>query len=114
MRSPGIVTASIIAAFAAWSASPTLAQSAKDQLVVGAEQFLTNMHPLIQVNNTKRAVIGYSQRPITAFDEKGINVCVLCETLPTVGRELMGCRKPCRGPVQAPLSLAGYSGRGRG
>ncbi|MGV1822394.1 peptide ABC transporter substrate-binding protein [Agrobacterium tumefaciens] len=57
---------------------------AKDQLVVGQLQFLTNFHPLVQVNNTKRLVINYSLRPMTAFDENVINHCVLCETLPTI------------------------------
>ncbi len=57
---------------------------AQDQMVIGQIQFIANLHPAIQVNNTKRGVIGYAQRPITAFDEKGANVCILCETLPTV------------------------------
>lgn len=57
---------------------------AKNQLVVGQLQFLTNFHPLIQVNNTKRLVINYSLRPLTAFDENVVNHCVLCETLPTI------------------------------
>ncbi|WP_236764445.1 hypothetical protein [Agrobacterium tumefaciens] len=60
-----------------------MAQS-KDQLVVGQLQFLTNFHPLVQVNNTKRLVVNYSLRPITAFDENVVNQCVLCERLPTV------------------------------
>lgn len=64
--------------------TPALAQPDKSELVIGQLQFLTNFHPLIQVNNTKRLVINYSLRPITAFDENVENQCVLCETLPTV------------------------------
>lgn len=56
----------------------------KDQLVVGQLQFLTNFHPLVQVNNTKRLVVNYSLRPMTAFDENIVNHCVLCDTLPTI------------------------------
>lgn len=55
-----------------------------EQLVVAAGQFLTNSHPLIQVNNTKRATIGYGILPLTAVDGHGNNVCVLCDDLPTL------------------------------
>jgi peptide/nickel transport system substrate-binding protein len=60
------------------------ARAASDQLVIGQVQFVPNMHPLIQVNNTKRGVIGYSLRPISAYNERGQLVCVMCETLPTI------------------------------
>lgn len=60
------------------------AQPDKTQLVVGQLQFLKNFHPLIQVNNTKRLQITYGLRPITAFDEKAENQCVLCEELPSL------------------------------
>ena len=62
---------------------------AQDQMIIGQIQFIANLHPAIQVNNTKRGVIGYAQRPITAFDEKGENVCILCETVPTVENGLV-------------------------
>ncbi|WP_244488997.1 peptide ABC transporter substrate-binding protein [Devosia sp. Root635] len=61
-----------------------MAQADDEQLVVGALQFLTNFHPLIQVNNTKRNLITLSLRPITAFDSSGEVVCVLCEEVPTI------------------------------
>ncbi|WP_378944352.1 peptide ABC transporter substrate-binding protein [Mesorhizobium sp. ANAO-SY3R2] len=72
------------AAISVLAAPTAMAQPDKTQLVVGQLQFLTNFHPLIQVNNTKRLVINYSLRPITAFNENVQNNCVLCETLPTV------------------------------
>jgi peptide/nickel transport system substrate-binding protein len=66
-------------------AAPTaMAQADNEQLVIGALQFLTNFHPLIQVNNTKRNLITIALRPITAFDGNGEVVCVLCEEVPTV------------------------------
>jgi peptide/nickel transport system substrate-binding protein len=74
-------------AIAAALALPGLAaaqSSDKTQFVYGNLQFLTNFHPLIQVNNTKRQVIAYGLRPITAFDDKGNNVCVLCTELPSI------------------------------
>lgn len=72
------------AAIAVAGASGAMAQANKNQLVVGQLQFLTNFHPLIQVNNTKRLVVNYSLRPMTAFDQNVENQCILCETLPTI------------------------------
>lgn len=66
------------------AAGAVQAQPDKSLLVVGQLQFLTNFHPLIQVNNTKRLVVNYGLRPITAYDENTQNQCVLCETLPTI------------------------------
>lgn len=60
------------------------AQQDDEQLVVGALQFLTNFHPLIQVNNTKRNLIALSLRPLTAFNGDGIVECVLCDEVPTI------------------------------
>jgi peptide/nickel transport system substrate-binding protein len=67
-------------------AAPPLeaARAAGTQLVIGQLQFITNMHPMIQVNSTKRNVVYFSLWPISAFDDKGVNVCRLCETLPTL------------------------------
>ena len=72
------------AVIAAAGSSTAVAQSNKSQLVVGQLQFLTNFHPLVQVNNTKRLVVNYSLRPMTAFNENVENQCILCETLPTI------------------------------
>jgi peptide/nickel transport system substrate-binding protein len=76
-------------ALAAVGATAVQAQPDKTQLVVGQLQFLTNFHPLIQVNNTKRLVSNYGLRPITAYDETVENQCVLCETLPTLDNGLV-------------------------
>ena len=80
-----LLRTAFLGAMVATSAGPAaMAQPNKDELVVGQLQFLTNFHPLVQVNNTKRLVINYALRPMTAFDENVQNQCVLCETLPTV------------------------------
>ncbi|MFC6337585.1 peptide ABC transporter substrate-binding protein [Pseudomonas sp. CCM 7891] len=60
------------------------AQPDKKQLVVGQLQFLTNFHPLIQVNNTKRLQINYGLLPLTAFNWNADNECILCEEVPTL------------------------------
>ena len=57
---------------------------AQNRLVIGQLQFVPNTHPLIQVNNTKLFLMGFIQRPITAFDPKGQSVCILCATKPTL------------------------------
>ncbi|MCT7376742.1 peptide ABC transporter substrate-binding protein [Chelativorans salis] len=73
-----------LAALGLMTAPAAYAQADDEQLVLGARQFLTNFHPLVQVNNTKRNLINFSLRPLTAFYLDGNNVCVLCEELPTV------------------------------
>jgi peptide/nickel transport system substrate-binding protein len=65
------------------TSAPATAQN-KNQLVIGYLQYVPNMHPLIQVNNTKLFLMGFVQRPITAYDSTGQNVCVLCATPPTL------------------------------
>ncbi|MCJ8520919.1 peptide/nickel transport system substrate-binding protein [Pseudorhizobium tarimense] len=65
-------------------ASAPMAQPDKSQLVVGQLQFLTNFHPLIQVNNTKRLQVNYGLMPLTAFNPDGENICVLCKELPSI------------------------------
>jgi peptide/nickel transport system substrate-binding protein len=85
---PRIAAATVAAlSFAALSA-PTAAVAQERQIVIGQLQFNPNAHPLIQVNNTKRIMMGFAQRPITGFDEAGANVCVLCETLPSLSTGL--------------------------
>lgn len=63
--------------------APSQAQN-PDRLVIGQLQFVPNTHPLVQVNNTKLFLMGFVQRPITAFDPKGQSVCLLCETKPSI------------------------------
>jgi len=64
--------------------APAFAQPDTHQLVVGQLQFLTNFHPLIQVNNTKRLQVNYGLLPLTAFDWNAENECILCEQVPTL------------------------------
>lgn len=68
--------------------APAQAQPDQSQLFVGQLQFLTNFHPLIQVNNTKRLQINYGLRPLTAFNWNAVNECILCEQVPTLDNGL--------------------------
>lgn len=70
--------------FAASNTAVVYAQPDKTQLVVGQLQFLTNFHPLIQVNNTKRLQVNYGLLPLTAFNRNAENECILCEQVPTL------------------------------
>lgn len=83
MKKNKILMAALLSSTLLMSPS-VMAQPDDEQLVVGALQFLTNFHPLIQVNNTKRNLITMALRPITAFDRSGEVVCVLCDQVPTV------------------------------
>ncbi|NML42808.1 peptide ABC transporter substrate-binding protein [Ramlibacter sp. G-1-2-2] len=68
----------------ALAASVAHADANKQQLVIGQLQYLSNSHPLVQVNNTKLFLMGFVQRPITAFDATGRSVCILCATKPSL------------------------------
>ncbi|QHE74885.1 peptide ABC transporter substrate-binding protein [Hydrogenophaga sp. PBL-H3] len=77
--------AAIAAATTVFAVVPTALQAQNTgQLVVGQLQFVPNTHPLIQVNNTKLFLMGFIQRPITAFDPSGQSVCILCTVKPTL------------------------------
>lgn len=78
-----VATAGVLAAAGLPSGAQAQAQ-AQNRLVIGQLQFVPNTHPLIQVNNTKLFLMGFVQRPITAFDPKGHSVCLLCATKPTL------------------------------
>lgn len=82
MKMRTILAAALMAATVLGGAAQ--AQPDKTTLVVGQVQFLTNFHPLIQVNNTKRLVVNYGLRPITAYDENVGNQCVLCDEVPSL------------------------------
>lgn len=79
-----VAALALTAALAATAPSaPLQAQPDKTRLVVGQLQFLTNFHPLIQVNNTKRLQINYGLHPLTAFNWNAENECILCEEVPS-------------------------------
>jgi peptide/nickel transport system substrate-binding protein len=58
--------------------------SAKDELVIGITQFPVTLNPSIESMLAKTYVLGFAQRPITAYDSSWKLVCLLCEQLPTL------------------------------
>ncbi len=78
-----------LAAFAL-AALPWLAQpaSAKDDLVIGVAQFPSSLHPAVDAEVIKSYVLGFTTRPITAYDKDWKNSCLLCSELPTLANGL--------------------------
>ena len=57
--------------------------SARD-LVIGINQFPSNLHPNIDSMASKSYVLGLTQRPLTTYDQSWELVCMLCVELPTL------------------------------
>src|SRR5262247_2187333 len=58
--------------------------AARDQLVIGTTQFPSNFHPSIDAMLAKSYVLGFTQRPLTTYDQDWQLVCLLCTELPTI------------------------------
>lgn len=57
---------------------------AKDELVIGINQFPATFHPNIESMLAKTYILDMASRPFTAYDAQWKLVCMLCETLPTL------------------------------
>lgn len=57
---------------------------AKDELIIGINQFPATFHPNIESMLAKTYVLDMATRPFTAYDANWKLVCMLCETLPTL------------------------------
>lgn len=71
------------------------ASARKDELVIGITQFPSTLHPNIDAMVAKSYVLGFTRRPITAYDKDWKLVCLLCVELPTIEN---GGAKPERTP----------------
>lgn len=60
------------------------ALAAKDQLVIGATQYPSNLNPNHEAITSKDYVLGFVYRQATAFNADSKNVCLLCTELPTI------------------------------
>ncbi|WP_157961456.1 peptide ABC transporter substrate-binding protein [Microvirga flavescens] len=61
-----------------------VAQAAKDQLVIGATQYPSNLNPNHEAITSKDYILGFVFRQATAFNGDGKNVCLICTELPTI------------------------------
>jgi peptide/nickel transport system substrate-binding protein len=63
--------------------TPVYGQDPKT-LQIGITQYPANLHPNIESMVAKTYVLGFVQRPLTAFDASWQLTCLECETLPTI------------------------------
>ncbi len=66
---------------------------AKDELVIGMNQFPSSLHPDIDAELIKRYVDAFVVRPITQFDKDWKITCLLCAELPTLENGLARLEK---------------------
>jgi peptide/nickel transport system substrate-binding protein len=58
--------------------------SARDELRIGIAQYPATMHPNIEAMLAKSYLLGFTQRPITTYDQSWELICLLCIELPTI------------------------------
>lgn len=67
--------------------APAVAQPAAPphpDLTIGVASFPSTLHPAIDPELVKFYVLGFADRPVTAFDPTGRLVCLLCTELPSI------------------------------
>ena len=57
---------------------------AKEQLVIGINQFPSTFHPNIDSMLAKSYILAMTRRPFTVYDVNWKNICLLCTKLPTM------------------------------
>ena len=73
--------AAATAAFLAAATSPALA---RDQLTIGTTQYPSTLHPMFDSMLAKSIVRAAARRPFVAFDADWRQICMLCETVPSL------------------------------
>jgi len=56
----------------------------RDTLNIGITQYPSTLHPNIENMVAKSYTLGFTRRPVTAYDAEWRLVCMLCETIPTL------------------------------
>ncbi|WP_160119562.1 peptide ABC transporter substrate-binding protein [Rhodovarius lipocyclicus] len=64
-------------------AGPATAQP-RETLTIGITQYPSTLHPNIENMAAKSYVLGFTRRPLTAYDPNWALVCLQCETLPSI------------------------------
>ena len=65
-----------------------VAQPQRDTLNIGITQYPSTLHPNIESMVAKSYTLGFTRRPVTAYDANWQLICLLCETLPTLDNGL--------------------------
>ena len=74
-----LALAFVLLALPAQSQSPP-----RDTLNIGITQYPSTLHPNIESMVAKSYTLGFTRRPVTAYDADWQLICMLCETLPTL------------------------------
>jgi len=77
----------------------------RSSLVIGLSQFPITLNPLFDSMLAKSYVLGFVQRPLTAYDPAWTLVCLLCETVPTLENGLARIETGADGRPGMALSL---------
>lgn len=64
--------------------TPALAQTPREALNIGITQYPSTLHPNIENMVAKSYTLGFTRRPVTAYDANWQLICLLCETIPTL------------------------------
>lgn len=82
----GVKSAAVLAA-ALLLIKPVSAAPHPD-LTIGVASFPSTLHPEIDPELIKSYILGFAQRPVTAYDAAGNVVCMLCTDVPSVANGL--------------------------
>ena len=63
---------------------PAAAAPAHPDLTIGVASFPSTLHPSIDPDLIKFYILGFADRPVTAFDATGHLVCMLCTEVPSI------------------------------
>ena len=66
-------------------AAPAARAAAHPDLTIGVASFPSTLHPAIDPDLIKYYILGFADRPVTAFDASGHLTCLLCSELPSLG-----------------------------
>jgi peptide/nickel transport system substrate-binding protein len=81
-RTPAIALSALIGTLALLGAAAPA--QPRDTLTIGITQFPSTLHPNIESMVAKSYVLGFTRRPVTAYDADWQLTCLACETLPTL------------------------------
>jgi peptide/nickel transport system substrate-binding protein len=65
-------------------AHPAVAAEAHRDLTIGVASFPSTLHPAIDPDLIKFYLLGFADRPVTAYDATGHLVCLMCTELPSI------------------------------
>lgn len=83
-----MIRAAALAALLLAATAAARADGAHRDLTIGVSSFPSTLHPSVDPELIKFYVLGFAQRPVTAFDATGHLVCLLCTEVPSLANGL--------------------------